>query len=244
MIAFRVSVNGTKVCTAGAGLEGVLGIVVSQDAGSPRALLEDGHMHISGLDANRREYRAWRSPTLRIGDEIGIDIVEADAADPPWRRVPCAASYRDTLLLHARAAPGAFAGSVLRDPGGQLAMVAQSARALLSRTTTATMRCALRRPGARAERALAVELNSRRVCVAGVPRRGHVMTLITWSGGHRNGLPDLFWFSVYGRDARTDERLDWGRPALAVGDHVSIRMARSREHDAPARRARHEARRR
>ncbi|WP_437312145.1 hypothetical protein [Sorangium sp. So ce388] len=244
MIAFRISVNGTKICTAGIGPRGVLSVVVSQVAGAPAALLEDGHVLISGLDSDRREHSLWPSPTLRIGDEICIEILEADAVDPPWRRFPCAESYRDALLLHARAALSAFARSVRRDPDGQLATIAQSARDLLSRTAAAMVSRALGRPGARAERALIVEQNSRRICVAGVPRRGHVMCLITWAGGERQGSPSHFWFSVSGWNVRTDEDLSWGRPALDVGDHVSIRVGRSIEHDAPTRRAQDRTRRR
>ncbi|WP_437821462.1 hypothetical protein [Sorangium sp. So ce1078] len=243
MIAFRVSVNGTKVCTAGVGPNGVMSIMVWRDAGSPRALLEDGHMHISGGNSDR-EYLYWSSPTLRVGDEIGIEILEADMVDPASRRIPHTASNLDAHLLHARAALGAFVGSMLRDPAGQIATIARSTRDVLSRTAAAIVSRALRTPGERAERALSVEVNSRRFCIAGVPRRGHVTSLITWAGGERERTYSDFWFSVSGRDARTDEDLDWGRPALAVGDHVSIRIARSREHDAPARRARDEARRR
>ncbi|WP_437651039.1 hypothetical protein [Sorangium sp. So ce362] len=237
MIAFRVSVNGTKVCTAGVGPNGVLSIVVGRNAGSLQALIEDGDMHISGMDSDRREYFFWSSPRLRVGDEIGIEILEADRGDPPSRRIPHTESYLGLNLLHARAALGAFTGSMLRDPRGQLATIARSIRDILSRTATAIMSRALRIPAARAERALCVELNSRRLCIAGVPRRGHVMTLIAWAGSEGKRTYSHFLFSVHGRDARTDEHLDWSRPTLAVGDHVSIRIARSIEHDAPTRRA-------
>jgi len=236
MIAFRVSVNGTKVCTAGVGPAGVLTIIITRVAGSPEALLGDGDVRTYGLASDRQEFFVWPSRALRVGDEIGIEVLEADTVDPPWKRTPSAESYRATLLRQVRTALGAFAGPMLRDPRGHLATISRSARDLLSRTATAVARRALRPPGARAERAVLVELNSRRVCVAGVPRRGHVMSMITWAGPTRSGVPSHFWFSVYGRDARTDECLDWGRPALAVGDSITIRFARSREHDAPTRR--------
>ncbi|WP_437906025.1 hypothetical protein WME95_48730 [Sorangium sp. So ce327] len=236
MIAFRVSVNGTKICTAGVGPAGVLTITVTRVAGSPDALLRDGDVWIGGLASDRQEFLVWPSRALRVGDEIGIEVLEADTVDPPLKRTPRGESYRDTLLRQVRTALGAFAGPMLRDPRGQLATISRSARVLLSRTATAMARRALRPPGARAERAVLVELNSRRVCVAGVPRRGHVMALITWAGPTGSRVPSFFWFSVGGQDARTDERLDWGRPALAVGDQISIRFARSREHDAPTRR--------
>ncbi|WP_437296706.1 hypothetical protein [Sorangium sp. So ce426] len=236
MIAFRVSVNGAKVCTAGVGAVGVLTIIVTRHAGFPEALLRDDDVRVYGLASDRREFFVWPSRALRVGDEIGIEVLDADTVDPPLKRTPCGESYRATLLRQVRTALGAVAGPMLRDPRGQLATLSRSARDLLSRTATAMARRALRPPGARAERAVLVELNSRRICVAGVPRRGHVMSLITWAAPTRSDVPSHFWFSVYGRDARTDERLDWGRPALAVGDHISIRFARSREHDAPTRR--------
>ncbi|WP_437991754.1 hypothetical protein [Sorangium sp. So ce145] len=236
MIAFRVSVNGAKVCTAGVGPTGVLTITVTRVAGSPEALLGDGDVRICGMASEPREFFLWPSRALRVGDEIGIEVLDVDTVDPPLKRMPGAESYRDTLLRQVRTALGAFAGPMLRDPRGQLATISRSARDLLSRTASAMARRALRPPGARAERAVLVELNSRRVCVAGVPRRGHVMSLITWAGPTGSRVPSHFWFSVGGRDYRTDECLDWGRPALAVGDSISIRFARSREHDAPTRR--------
>jgi hypothetical protein len=76
MIGFEVSVNGRRVCTAGAG-EGLLTAIVSSVASRSElklevgGLLEDAHL-------------AWATPpSLGVGDEVTVRVVETDKPDAP-----------------------------------------------------------------------------------------------------------------------------------------------------------------
>ena len=81
MYAFKVSLNGKKLCLAGVGERGVLAIVnwVARDRGT------DLFMEVGGL-ANE-EHVAWiKQKHLRVGDEIRVKIVEAGSVDKPVER--------------------------------------------------------------------------------------------------------------------------------------------------------------
>jgi hypothetical protein len=77
MIGFEVTLNGHRLCTAGAGDQGVLSAIVSSVAKRKELSLE-----IGGLvdDANL----AWSTPeTLAVGDVVIVRVVEVEHPDPP-----------------------------------------------------------------------------------------------------------------------------------------------------------------
>jgi hypothetical protein len=77
VIGFEVTLNGHRLCTAGAGDRGVLSAIVSSVAKRKELSLEVG-----GLvdDANL----VWSVPeTLAVGDVVMIRVVEIDHPDPP-----------------------------------------------------------------------------------------------------------------------------------------------------------------
>jgi hypothetical protein len=77
MIGFEVTLNGHRLCLAGAGDQGVLSVTVSS-VGKRKELSLD----IGGLvdDANL----GWDTPeSLAIGDEVLIRVVDVDRPDPP-----------------------------------------------------------------------------------------------------------------------------------------------------------------
>ena len=76
MIAFEVSLNGRRLCTASAGDDGVLTAIVSSVGKRKEFELE-----IGGL-ADEAHLK-WPSPALALGDEITIRIVETDRPDLP-----------------------------------------------------------------------------------------------------------------------------------------------------------------
>jgi hypothetical protein len=80
MHAFKVSLNGKKLCLAGVGERGVLlSAIANWVAGDRRA---DLFMEVGGL-ANE-EHVAWiKQKQLRVGDEIRVKIVEAGSVDKP-----------------------------------------------------------------------------------------------------------------------------------------------------------------
>ena len=95
MIGLEVSLNGRRLCTAGAGDVGVVTAIVSSVA--KRKALE---LEIGGLaeDVDMK----WAVPqSLAVGDEVNIRIVETDEPDPP------ATTRRDDRAL-AEAAERAY----------------------------------------------------------------------------------------------------------------------------------------
>lgn len=79
MRAFKVSLNGKKLCLAGVGDRGVLSSIVNWVAGDAGA---DLFMEVGGL-ANE-EHVAWiNQKHLQVGDEIRVKIVEARSVDKP-----------------------------------------------------------------------------------------------------------------------------------------------------------------
>src|SRR5258708_2890131 len=82
MRAFRVSLNGKKLCLAGVGERGVLSAIVNWVAGDHGA---DLFMEVGGLAS--KEHVAWVSQKrLGVGDEIRVKIVEARSVDKPVKK--------------------------------------------------------------------------------------------------------------------------------------------------------------
>jgi hypothetical protein len=77
MICFEVILNGRRLCTAGAGDDGVLTATVTS-VGKRREL----ELAIGGLVADA--HLKWPSPSsLAVGDEIIVRVVETGQPDPP-----------------------------------------------------------------------------------------------------------------------------------------------------------------
>jgi hypothetical protein len=98
MIAFEVSVNGTRVCIAGADDCGVLIATVSAVGKLGKRTVParpneaaDIHYHVGGLtsrkDPKKDVHLRWKSVApLSVGDSIHVKVVETDRADPPRSR--------------------------------------------------------------------------------------------------------------------------------------------------------------
>lgn len=86
MIAFDVSINGHHVCRAGVGDHGLLSVDLCcvfgrLPSGEPRKD-EMVAFSISG-SAGDGDCQRWTAPTIGVGAEVTVHIVEADTADPP-----------------------------------------------------------------------------------------------------------------------------------------------------------------
>ena len=97
MIAFRVSVNGKVLATAG--IEGghVLSAIVTSVAGERRsgAAFHKLSMHLGGLVSGDRpqdrKHIDWLGDgrkSLNVGDKIHIEIIDVDASDKPLGEKP------------------------------------------------------------------------------------------------------------------------------------------------------------
>lgn len=82
MIAFEISINGKRVCLAGAS-----GCVYGTLHWS-RFVVSEGHcqLRVGGRQYGQPkggDYFEWAVPSIGLGDEVTIRIVEAESADPP-----------------------------------------------------------------------------------------------------------------------------------------------------------------
>ncbi len=82
MRAFKVSLNGKKLCLAGVGERGVLTAIVDWVAGDRG---EESSLQVGGL-ANEEHVKWTRQKRLRVGDEIRVRIVEAATVDRPVKK--------------------------------------------------------------------------------------------------------------------------------------------------------------
>jgi hypothetical protein len=85
--AFLVRLNGKRLCTAGIGPNGVLTAIVHWVGGGSRRTAEgDFGFHVGGLDSRTGEHVDYETPTLKVGDKVTVEIVEAEKVDPETRR--------------------------------------------------------------------------------------------------------------------------------------------------------------
>ncbi len=84
MRAFKVYLNGKRLCLAGIGDDGVLTADVGSVVGRGRDELWLG---VGGLISPDGEHVRWQERRqLREGDEVRIKVVEAEVVDKPRRR--------------------------------------------------------------------------------------------------------------------------------------------------------------
>jgi hypothetical protein len=88
MLCFEVSLNGSKLCTAGVGGDGVLTAILSWAGSSrPEWSARKPDLHVGGLVGS--VHVGWLSESsleLEVGDEVSIQVVESEDADEPLRR--------------------------------------------------------------------------------------------------------------------------------------------------------------
>jgi hypothetical protein len=94
MIAFRVTVNGKVLATAGIDGPHVLSAIVSSSAGKQRSgKVPRLSMHLGGLvSGDRPQWRKhldWLADgrrDLKVGDKVVVEIVEVERSDEPVRQ--------------------------------------------------------------------------------------------------------------------------------------------------------------
>src|SRR5215468_270201 len=100
MRAFKVSLNGKKLCLAGVGHEGVLTAIVNSVTGiRPSAAdgREDLFLEVGGLFSPTDEHFKWvHQKHLHVGDRIQVQIVDTTSADRPIKKYRLDAADRLT----------------------------------------------------------------------------------------------------------------------------------------------------
>lgn len=84
MRAFRVDLNGKRVCVAGVGANGVLTAIASYAGNATRG--NTLALEVGGLFAETREHATWASIGLKVGDRVVLRVIETDSADEPKKR--------------------------------------------------------------------------------------------------------------------------------------------------------------
>ena len=100
MKALEVSIHGHRVCLAGVGDDGVLHAVVNLVFGPGRE--EDCFLQVGGLDFKADEHLRWECPSIGVGAEVLMRVVEAEAVDAPnehvrYEKKTCVDQYRKHL---------------------------------------------------------------------------------------------------------------------------------------------------
>jgi hypothetical protein len=92
VIAFKVSLNGKHVCTAGVRDFGVVSAIVTWVRRKPeksrdgKCIEEELTADIGGLDSDVNEHLKWFARRLHVGERITVEVVESDRVDRPKRR--------------------------------------------------------------------------------------------------------------------------------------------------------------
>ena len=84
MTAFEVFINGHHLCLAGVGDNGGLHAIINCVGGSGRD--ENIWLSLGGLDYSTDEHLSWNVPTIGVGAEVLIRVVEATSVDLPYER--------------------------------------------------------------------------------------------------------------------------------------------------------------
>jgi hypothetical protein len=92
MRAFRISLNGKKLCLAGIRNDGVLSTTITYVSSRNRC---ETQIEVGGLILPQDEHVVWKRSRLRVGDELRVKIVEAEAVDKPRQRFPRDASAEE-----------------------------------------------------------------------------------------------------------------------------------------------------
>jgi hypothetical protein len=87
MLAFEVTLNGKRLCSAGVGAEGVLTAILTWvhrhgETG------EECNMTVSGVTSLPRAHVGWIDEDLRVGDEVGIKVLDRTEVDVPAMTKP------------------------------------------------------------------------------------------------------------------------------------------------------------
>ena len=79
MRAFKIHLNGKRICVAGVGTEGVLTTHI--DYVGQRG--SDLRLAVTGLFTKTDEHAVWTTLGLNVGDKVQVTVVETDLVDRP-----------------------------------------------------------------------------------------------------------------------------------------------------------------
>jgi hypothetical protein len=84
MRAFKVEVNGKRICVAGMDANGVLSAITNFVGNRARGSSLD--LSVGGLFTETGEHATWARRTLKVGDKVVLKVIETDSVDKPRER--------------------------------------------------------------------------------------------------------------------------------------------------------------
>jgi hypothetical protein len=115
MRAFKVEVNGKRICVAGVGTNGVLSAITNL-VGSP-ARRGDLFLDVGGLFSETDEHATWAHLKLKVGDRIVLKVIETDSVDKPRERyLPDSKTNARNQKAYVRAAVKQFGWQLVTRP--------------------------------------------------------------------------------------------------------------------------------
>ena len=103
MRAFRVDLNGKRICVAGVGEHGVLTAIVDYVGNGRSSRLG---LSVGGLFTPTGEHAIWKLLDLKVGDKVVVKVIETDSVDRPRKRYrpdSKAAERNQKALIRAQA---------------------------------------------------------------------------------------------------------------------------------------------
>ena len=85
MRAFKIHLNGKRICVAGVGTAGVLATHIDY-VGQQGRRRDDLRLAVTGLFTTTDEHAIWTNLGLKVGDKVQVTVIETDSADKPKER--------------------------------------------------------------------------------------------------------------------------------------------------------------
>jgi hypothetical protein len=115
MRAFKVEVNGKRICVAGVGANGVLS-AITNFVGSP-ARGSSLDLTVGGLFTETDEHATWARIKLKVGDKFVLKVIETDSVDKPRERyLPDSKTNERNQKAYIRAVVKQFGWKLLTQP--------------------------------------------------------------------------------------------------------------------------------
>jgi hypothetical protein len=115
MRAFKIEVNGKRICVAGVGTNGVLSAITAF-VGSP-ARGNSLDLSVGGLFTETGEHATWARIGLKVGDKIVLRVIEADSVDEPRERyLPDSKTDERNQKAYVRALAKKFGWQLITQP--------------------------------------------------------------------------------------------------------------------------------
>src|SRR5262245_37555239 len=83
MRAFKVDLNGKRLCVAGVRETGVLSTIVTYANGAKGHSLD---LSVGGLFTPSHEHATWKRVDLKVGDKVVVTVIETNTVDRPEKR--------------------------------------------------------------------------------------------------------------------------------------------------------------